>query len=132
MYWRGPAKGLRPMLPKVAKAGRPNGLDPVPTGVVDGVKYWTECVIGLSRTGAECEGPASFVGATVAAATRSIEVVIEVLVLPALGVGWCETRTALPGGSAAEAVAANKIVHEPAAVRQEHAVSCRREADTHR
>ncbi len=33
----GPAKALRPTLPKVA-AGRPNGLEPVPTGVVDGAK----------------------------------------------------------------------------------------------
>ena len=70
----------------------------------------------------ECEGSGSYVGTAVAAAAGSVEVVIEILIEAALGVGRCETRTGLPDGRAAEAVAANEIVHKTTAMRQEHAV----------
>src|ERR1700750_2881610 len=60
--WRGPTKGLRPTLPKVPKAGRPKGLDPVPTGVEEGVKYGTVWVIGFRSPALNWKAPLPLLG----------------------------------------------------------------------
>src|SRR5258705_9746861 len=71
---------------------------------------------GVKSARFECEGSTSFVGAAIAAAAGPVEVVIEVLIETALGVGRCETRTTLPSGSTTNAVASDEIVHETTAV----------------
>ena len=65
----------------------------------------------------ECEGSASYVGTAVGATAGPVEVVVEVLIQAALSVSRREARTGLPDGRAAEAVAADQVIHKTSAVR---------------
>src|SRR5216683_5915718 len=64
----------------------------------------------------------ALVRTAVAAATRTVEVRIQVLLLAALGEGRRKGRTALVRCHAADGVAANQVIHPTTAMREEHTV----------